>query len=192
MRSIAAALLLCTSFSIAVAAPVPESPQPMDDDDAPKPPVSSYLKKEAFSFDIAFPGGGSALGTNSIGIRYLQNPNLALALHLQYGHDNTRGFDAYGGTFRTQWFLRSKLRTVLYSFAQISAGTTQKTAKSTLTTLEAGTQFGTSGGMGLELFIIPELSTSVDVGIGINALPDNKYTATTATSGIALHYFFTE
>jgi hypothetical protein len=192
MRTYAAALLLCTSFSAAFAAPAAEAPQPMDDDDAPKPPVSSYLKKEAFSFDIAFPAGGSALGTNSIGVRYLQNPNLALALHLQYGFDDTRGFNAYGGTFRTQWFLKSKLRTVLYSFAQMSAGTTAKTAKSTLTSLETGTQLGAAGGMGLELFIMPELSTSVELAVGANALPGNKYNVTTATSGIALHYFFTE
>jgi hypothetical protein len=190
-RILAPSLLILCASAPSLAAPSDPTPAPMDDDEA-KPPVSNYLKRDAFSVDVAFPGGGSALGTNSIGVRYFHTPNLALALHLQYGFDDIQEFSAYGGTFRSQWFLKAKQRAVAYSFAQVSVGATKLKNPSKLPSTSEGTQMGAAGGAGIELFIMPELSTSVELGIGFNALPSNKNTMTTSTSAIALHYFFTE
>jgi hypothetical protein len=101
---------------------------------------------------------------------------------------------AYGGTLRSQWIIETKGNTALYSFAQLSAGATKKTAttNSAVTSIveESSTQTGGAGGAGFEVFFLPELSASVEIGLGGVFSPSSRMKISTTTSQIALHFFF--
>ncbi len=196
MESVAkiATILLLAGSLTAMAAP--QSAQNPDDLDAPNTAANKLnsLNTDAVSIDVAFPSGGSALGTNSVGARFFLSPTTALGLHLQYSYDQEQNFLAFGATFRTQWFLASKGRSAFYSFAQLSGGSTKNTAPTTSATTnivdKSSTQTGGAGGFGLEVFLLPELSASADVGVGAVFSPSDRTKISTATSQIALHFFF--
>ncbi len=156
--------------------------------------AAAYLNTDNASIDVGFPSGGSALGTNSLGARLFLSPTLAIALNLQYSYDKEQEFMAYGGTLKSQWILETKGKAALYSFGQLSAGATKKTASTNSATTsiveESATQTGGAGGVGLEIFFLPELSASAEIGLGGVFSPTSRMKISTATSQIALHFFF--
>jgi hypothetical protein len=166
---------------------------PQDTDELEKG-AAAHLNTDNVSIDVAFPAGGSALGTNSAGARLFLSPTMAIALNLQYSYDKEQEFIAYGGTLRSQWILETKGNAALYSFAQLSAGATKKTTTTNSATTsiveESSTQTGGAGGAGFEIFFLPELSASAEIGLGGVFSPSNRVKISTATSQIALHFFF--
>jgi hypothetical protein len=187
-RFLFAATAFGSFFSAAFAAPATQ--QALEDLDS----ISTLpIHTDSISIDLGFPGGGSALGTNSVGARVFIKPDMAISLNLQYSYDKEQQFMAYGGTLRGQWILASKGRSAFYTFGQLSGGATKNTASTNSATTsiveESSTQTGGAGGAGIEVFLIPEISVSAEVGVGAVFSPSSRIKISTATSQIAIHLF---
>jgi hypothetical protein len=156
---------------------------------------SPYLLAGAYSLDVAFPGGGATTGTSAAGLRYFVSDTLAAAVALQLSYDETERFSAVGASVRVLDYLKARGRTNFFTFGQLSSGQTRLKKSDDATTADSAqsttskVQLAISAGAGFEIFLLPELSTSAEVGVGANILPSDAMTFSTGTAGIALHYF---
>jgi hypothetical protein len=156
---------------------------------------SPYLLAGAYSLDVAFPGGGATTGTSAAGVRFLLTDTLAAAVALQLSYDEKERFSAVGATVRAISFMKARGRTNFYGFGQLSSGQTrlkrssESASSNTADEETSKVQLALAAGAGFEIFLLPELSTSAEVGVGANILPSNAMTFSTGTAGIALHYF---
>lgn len=144
------------------------------------------LQPGKFSMGVLVPVGGALTGTSAFGMRYLVSSTFALTPFLQFGNDKAAKKTALGITLKAQEFLTPGNRAVPYAFFQVSAGKNGGEGNEGNTDTQAGAAIG----LGVEVFIIREISTSVEAGLGYNFMPTQRAQVSTATSQLALHYHF--
>lgn len=139
-----------------------------------------------FSIDVSLPNGGSPFGVSAAGLRWFASDNFALSIFAQAGYDRTLEKTIYGGALRGEYFFAPTGKAYPYTFLQLSTGQTKvkRDTPSTSATTGAGL------GGGVEVYLIPELSLSADVGFASNFAPASSLNVTTFTSNISLHLHF--
>ena len=171
--------------------PIPESlPQESTDaelaDLALNDSLVNSLQPGKFSLAVAFPNGGALTGTQAMGLRGMFTSQFAASLFVQYNYDKAAKKQAAGATLKVQQFLTPTARAVPYLFVQTTAGKNSGDGNTGNTDLQAGVALG----LGVEIFLIKEISTSAEVGLGTAFRPSSRLTVATATTQIGLHYHF--
>jgi hypothetical protein len=140
------------------------------------------------SLDVQFPAGGSGLLEGGAGARFILPSRLAVSLAFLSGVDKEQKKNSLGAAFKVQSFFGTSTRAFPYAWVSASAGKNSGDGHGDDTKLKAGTGLGA----GLEIFVMKELSTSVEVGLTSQILPGSALRLASGTSQIALHYFFGE
>ena len=150
---------------------------------------SSNVAAGRMSLDFSAPNGGSPYSEGAAGIRFFVQDDFALALAALYANDKELSKSSYGALLRMQAFFSGATKSKPYYWAGFSAGKNGGDGYSEQQK-EAATGFST--GLGIELFLIKELSISGEVGLSSQITPAEKSKVVTGTSALALHLFLGE
>ena len=144
------------------------------------------LQPGKLSLAVAFPNGGALTGTPAMGLRGMFTSQLGASFFVQYTSDKAAKKQSAGTTLKAQHFFTPAARAVPYVFVQASAGKNSGDGNTGNTDLQAGGALG----LGVEIFLIKEISTSAEIGLGSVFKPTSQLTIATATTQIGLHYHF--
>lgn len=149
------------------------------------------LQAGKFSMEVSFPGGGSSSGQSTAGIRVMTPKLIGISGLVHFSYDRKEDQNSFGGILRVQKFLISGAKAFPYFMTQLSAGkNNNSSADNSDATQITSFQLGAAIGLGVEYFLLKELSTSAEVALGARLLPSSQTRIATNTSQISLHYHF--
>ena len=169
------AFLLCTTVSAAKA-------------------QSTSIKKQIqpgyASIDVPFPTAyGVSLPT--AGARVILTYRIAWGLHLQFARSEQEQFTAYGVTTELNYYLTPVRAFAPYLLGTFSLGQNRYDEPVPAEEqIKEELQLSTAVGFGVEVFLLDQLSTSVEVQFGGTILPSELGDFSTSTSQVELHYYF--
>lgn len=169
------------------AAEIPPPPAPMASDVAGMNVMSGHASLPyALSFSI--PGGGSFFDGATAGGRLFLSESTAVHGALMLSHSKAKKTTSIGVMGRYISYLNSSAKISPYYFGGGAVGV--NTGDGPKATKTDGLVLGLMGGLGVELWILPELSLFGDVGLNLSLLPDDAFELTTFTSKIGANFNF--
>jgi hypothetical protein len=164
------------SALIAEAAPANDSPSQ----------VSKFASIGPWTVSAGFPQGGSSSGTPALSLRNEVAEGGFATLGLNLSSDRQAGSESAGAFLKWNHMLASGWgKSFPYAFVQ-SGMLIQKVAASS----KKETSFLAAAGLGVEVSLIREISTSVETGIGGVMWPSERLSYNAATTQISVHYHF--
>jgi hypothetical protein len=149
-------------------------------------PVSKYASIGPWTLSAGFPNGGSVLGSPALSIRteVIQGEFLTAGLNLSSDHqantESAGGFLKWNHMLATGWG-----KSFSYAFLQ-SGIMLQKTSQKS----KKETSLMTAAGVGVEVSLLREISTSLETGIGGVMWPSDRMSYNAATTQLSVHYHF--
>ena len=158
------------------------------------PVYSSPSSQQAalkYSITTTFPGGGSQPIANAIGLRRMLDTQKAISVSLLFSNNtsNEKDKSIFGLSGKFQYFMGAdSARARAYGFGGAYIWKPSGDANKP----NDNTAFGISGGIGAEVYFIPEFSSFVETGIFIDASNKDKSETEFGTfaSAIGLSYNF--
>lgn len=139
-----------------------------------------------WSISAAFPNGGSVWGTPALGARFEVSEGEFLSLGLQLSSSTPDNSSAQGMQFKWQHMLLTPLpRSYPYLFVQGGLQSVQLSAADA-----RDTSLLAAVGLGVEVSLIREISTSFETGFGGVFWPSRLVNYSAATTHLAIHYHF--
>jgi hypothetical protein len=153
------------------------------------PQESEYLKAGNWSLDLAALQGGSLWKQGAAGVRYFLSASQALSFDLLAGYDKQKEQSSYGLSLTSLSYFVHKGRAQPFAFLQLVGGI-DKTKKTQNTKEAADDKFkgGVSLGLGVEVFLLKELSVSARAGISSQLVPSDALQVATGTGELGLHF----
>lgn len=138
-----------------------------------------------FSLSLGLPGGGNADLEGGAGLWWLLSDvvNLGLVAGLRVEFD---GDDAYAFSLAptARFYLSTRSRVSPFIHARLALRAFEGPGN------DAEFGMGLEGGLGAELWVLPELSLSGHVGLGVEAATNDDGAFATFTSGLAANFYF--
>lgn len=153
--------------------------------DASTPP-SRFNQLGPWTISAGFPNGGSLWGMPALGIRTELTEGEFLSVGLQIAANREEKSESLA--FLTKWqhmMFTPAGRSYPFFFMQMGAQS-YKTAELSKTQ----TAFLSAFGIGIEVSLLREISTSIETGFGGHFYPVSQLSYSAATTQIALHYHF--
>jgi hypothetical protein len=139
-----------------------------------------------WSISAALPNGGSVWGTPALGARFEVSEGEFLSLGLQLSSSTPDNSSAQGLQFKWQhMFLTPLPRSFPYLFVQGGLQSVQLSAGET-----KDSSLLAAVGLGVEVSLIREISTSFESGFGGVFWPSRLLNYSAATTHLAIHYHF--
>lgn len=150
--------------------------------------TSSGHSSFPYALSFSFPSGGSVFDGASAGGRVFLSEKTAFHGAVLVSHNKAEKATAVGVMGRYISYLKPQSRVSPYFFGGGAFGFNSGDGpKSTKTD---GAVVGLLGGLGAELWILPELSFFGDIGVNIALLPDDYFEFSTFTSKIGVNINF--
>ncbi len=147
---------------------------------------SRYSQLGPWSISAGFPNGGSIWGTPAFGVRNELSEGEFIAVGLQLSANKEEKSESAGLMAKWQHMMFTPVaRAFPYVFFQAGV---QSVKESDATKSE--TSLLTAIGLGVEVSLLREISTSFETGFGGVFLPSSKINYSAATTQLSLHYHF--
>lgn len=170
-------LLIASAFSsLALSAPQPDE---LDEQ-------SMFSLIGPWSISAALPNGGSIWGVPALGARAEITEGEFLTVGIQLSSSKSDNSSAHGLQFKWQHMLLTPLpRSYPYGFLQAGVQTVKLSSND-----KSETSLLAAVGLGVEVSLLREISTSFETGFGGVFWPTQSVNYSAATTQLAIHYHF--
>lgn len=152
----------------------------------PQPPQGQYSAIGPWSLSAGFPQGGSVWGSPALGIRHELIDGGFASAALNFSSDRAGKSESFGLFAKWNQMLSAGWgKSFPYAFLQSGMLTEKLSEKSKR---ETSTIF--AAGLGVEVSLLREISTSIETGFGGVLFPESQMSFTTATTQLSVHYHF--
>ncbi|MEN9810722.1 MAG: hypothetical protein RLZZ488_2289 [Pseudomonadota bacterium] len=152
----------------------------------PQQPQGQYSALGPWSLSAGFPQGGSVWGSPALGIRHELIDGGFASAAINFSTDRTGKSESFGVFAKWNQMLSAGWgKSFPYAFLQSGMLTEKLSEKSKR---ETSTIF--AAGLGVEVSLLREISTSLETGFGGVLLPATQTSFTTATTQLSVHYHF--
>lgn len=141
-----------------------------------------------FGLSFSFPNGGSFFDGAAAGGRYFLSESTAVHAAALISHSKAKETTSLGIMGRFLAFLQPQSRLSPYFFGGAALGHNGGDAPKAAKT--DGVVLGLMGGLGTELWILPELSFFGEVGVNLALVPSDSFEFTTFTSKLGINFNF--
>lgn len=171
------------NFSVLIVVQIPAQAGPATD---PSAQASKYSVIGPWTLSAGFPQGGSVLGSPALSLRNEVTQGEFVTAGLNFSLDRQAGSESAGGFLKWNHMLSAGWgKSFPYAFVQ-SGLMTQKASQSS----KKETSLLAAAGIGVEITLLREISTSLETGIGGSVWPSERLSFNAATTQIAVHYHF--
>lgn len=141
-----------------------------------------------WSLSAGFPNGGSVWGSPALSIRNEWSEGEFVTVGLQLSSDKATRSDNFGVMGKWNHMMFTPVgRAFPYGFFQFGAQSQKKSENDSFET-----SLLAAFGVGVEVSLVREISTSFDTGFGGVFWPSNRLSYNAATTQISLHFHFQE
>ncbi|MEN9530616.1 MAG: hypothetical protein RI932_2489 [Pseudomonadota bacterium] len=139
-----------------------------------------------WSLSAGFPNGGSTWGSPALGVRNEVFEGDFISLALQFSSNKQEKSDASGVMVKWNHMMFTPVgRSFPYFFLQAGLQSVKESEAA-----KAQSSFQSALGVGVEVSLLREISTSFETGFGGVFWPSTRINYSTATTQISLHYHF--